>query len=46
MYHQQGSDVLYVGGQGVIYMIPFTHKGVQDSQVDKVGASVKISKVH
>uniref|UniRef100_A0A3B1JXM8 Si:ch211-113g11.6 n=1 Tax=Astyanax mexicanus TaxID=7994 RepID=A0A3B1JXM8_ASTMX len=31
VYHQQGSDVLYVGGRAVIYMISFTHKEVQDT---------------
>ncbi|XP_062848539.1 semaphorin-7A [Trichomycterus rosablanca] len=33
VYHQQGSDVLYVGGQAVIYILTFTHKGVQDTQI-------------
>ncbi|XP_036440091.1 semaphorin-7A isoform X2 [Colossoma macropomum] len=36
VYHQQGSDVLYVGGQAVIYMITFTHKGVQDTLIKLV----------
>ncbi|XP_026862481.2 semaphorin-7A [Electrophorus electricus] len=36
VYHQRGSDVLYVGGQGVIYMLTFTHKGVQDTQIPVV----------
>ncbi|MCI4374500.1 hypothetical protein PGIGA_G00006900 [Pangasianodon gigas] len=36
MYHQQGSNVLYVGGQAVIYMINFTQKGVQETQISAV----------
>ncbi|KAK3550540.1 hypothetical protein QTP70_000015 [Hemibagrus guttatus] len=36
MYHQQGSNVLYVGGQAVIYMINFTQKGVQEKQISAV----------
>ncbi|KAF7708562.1 semaphorin-7A isoform X2 [Silurus meridionalis] len=33
VYHQQGSNVLYVGGQAVIYIINFTQKGVQETQI-------------
>lgn len=33
VYHKQGSDVLYVGGQAVIYMLTFTDKGVLDTKV-------------
>ncbi|XP_060776560.1 semaphorin-7A [Neoarius graeffei] len=36
MYHQQGSNVLYVGGQAVIYMLNFTQKGVQETQISAV----------
>uniref|UniRef100_W5LHM7 Semaphorin-1A n=1 Tax=Astyanax mexicanus TaxID=7994 RepID=W5LHM7_ASTMX len=36
VYHQQGSDVLYVGGRAVIYMISFTHKEVQDTMIPVV----------
>ncbi|XP_053350950.1 semaphorin-7A [Clarias gariepinus] len=36
MYHHQGSNVLYVGGQAVIYMINFTQKGVQETQISAV----------
>ncbi|XP_017336826.1 semaphorin-7A [Ictalurus punctatus] len=36
VYHQQGSNVLYVGGQAVIYMIHFTQKGVQETQISAV----------
>ncbi|TSK34797.1 Toll-like receptor 2 type-1 [Bagarius yarrelli] len=33
VYHQQGSNVLYVGGQAIIYMINFTQKGVEEKQI-------------
>ncbi|XP_051574093.1 semaphorin-7A-like isoform X1 [Myxocyprinus asiaticus] len=33
MYHQQGTDVLYVGGLGVIYKLTFSDKGVHDMQI-------------
>ncbi|XP_064207940.1 semaphorin-7A [Anguilla rostrata] len=33
LYHQEGSNVLYVGGQAVIYMLTFTDKGVTDTQI-------------
>ncbi|KAK2854901.1 hypothetical protein Q7C36_006770 [Tachysurus vachellii] len=36
IYHQQGTNVLYVGGQAVIYMINFTQKGVQEKQITAV----------
>lgn len=33
MYHQEGSDTMYVGGQAVIYVLTFTNRGVRDLQV-------------
>ncbi|XP_048117666.1 semaphorin-7A [Alosa alosa] len=36
VYHKQGTDVLYVGGQAVIYMLTFTDKGVQDKKIPVV----------
>ncbi len=33
VYHQQETDVLYLGGQGVIYKLTFSDKGVHDTQV-------------
>uniref|UniRef100_A0A3B3SGC8 Si:ch211-113g11.6 n=1 Tax=Paramormyrops kingsleyae TaxID=1676925 RepID=A0A3B3SGC8_9TELE len=33
VYHQNGSDDLYVGGQAVIYLLTFTNKGVKDTQI-------------
>ncbi|XP_048880892.1 semaphorin-7A [Brienomyrus brachyistius] len=33
VYHQNGSDDLYVGGQAVIYSLTFTNKGVKDTQI-------------
>ncbi|KAJ8354615.1 hypothetical protein SKAU_G00221820 [Synaphobranchus kaupii] len=33
LYHQEGGDVLYVGGQAAIYMLTFTDKGVSDTQI-------------
>lgn len=35
MYHQEGSDTLYVGGQAMIYVLTFTNRGVDDLQVTK-----------
>lgn len=35
MYHQEGSDTLYVGGQAMIYVLTFTNRGVDDVQVTK-----------
>lgn len=35
MYHQEGSDTLYVGGQAMIYVLTFTNRGVDDIQVTK-----------
>lgn len=36
VYHQQETDVLYVGGQGVIYKLSFSDKGVHDKQVGRM----------
>uniref|UniRef100_A0A3B4XKT5 Si:ch211-113g11.6 n=1 Tax=Seriola lalandi dorsalis TaxID=1841481 RepID=A0A3B4XKT5_SERLL len=33
MYHQEGSDTLYVGGQAMIYVLTFTDRGVHDLQI-------------
>ncbi|XP_033496264.1 semaphorin-7A [Epinephelus fuscoguttatus] len=33
MYHQEGSDTLYVGGQAMIYVLTFTNRGVRDLQI-------------
>lgn len=33
MYHQEGSDTLYVGGKAMLYMLTFTYRGVRDLQV-------------
>ncbi len=33
VYHQQETDVLYLGGQGVIYKLTFSDKRVHDTQV-------------
>lgn len=33
VYHQEGTDVLFVGGQEVIYKLIFSDKGVHDTQV-------------
>lgn len=33
MFHQEGSDTVYVGGQAVIYVLTFTSRGVRDLQV-------------
>ncbi|XP_028837143.1 semaphorin-7A isoform X2 [Denticeps clupeoides] len=33
LYHQKGTDVLYVGGQAVIYALAFTDKGVKDIKI-------------
>uniref|UniRef100_A0A3Q3J0B5 Sema domain-containing protein n=1 Tax=Monopterus albus TaxID=43700 RepID=A0A3Q3J0B5_MONAL len=32
MYHQEGTDRLYVGGQAMIYVLTFTDRGVHDLQ--------------
>lgn len=36
VYHQQGTEVLFVGGQGVIYKLSFSDKGVHDTQIPVV----------
>ncbi|CAN9514427.1 unnamed protein product [Ophioblennius macclurei] len=33
MYHQEGTDTLYVGGQAMIYVLSFTDRGVRDLQI-------------
>ncbi|XP_032373769.1 semaphorin-7A [Etheostoma spectabile] len=33
MYHQDGSDTLYVGGQAMIYVLTFTNRGVRNLQI-------------
>ncbi|KAJ8287997.1 hypothetical protein COCON_G00006560 [Conger conger] len=33
LFHQEGGDVLYVGGQAAVYMLTFTDKGVSDTQI-------------
>ncbi|XP_054903048.1 semaphorin-7A [Poeciliopsis prolifica] len=33
MYHQEGSDTLYVGGQAMIYVFTFSDKGVVDMKI-------------
>ncbi|XP_041649065.1 semaphorin-7A [Cheilinus undulatus] len=33
MYHPEGSDTLYVGGQAMIYVLTFTNRGVRDLQI-------------
>ncbi|XP_049585297.1 semaphorin-7A isoform X1 [Syngnathus scovelli] len=33
MYHQEGSDTLYVGGQAIIYVLTFSNRGVRDVQI-------------
>ncbi|TNN01962.1 semaphorin-7A [Takifugu flavidus] len=33
MYHQEGSDTMYVGGQAVIYVLTFTNRGIRDLQI-------------
>nr|XP_020471166.1 semaphorin-7A-like [Monopterus albus]XP_020471167.1 semaphorin-7A-like [Monopterus albus] len=33
MYHQEGTDRLYVGGQAMIYVLTFTDRGVHDLQI-------------
>lgn len=33
MYHQEGSDTMYVGGRAVVYVLTFTSRGVRDLQV-------------
>lgn len=34
MYHQEGSDTLYVGGRATIYVLNFTDRGVDNQQVN------------
>ncbi|XP_035601875.1 semaphorin-7A-like [Oncorhynchus keta] len=36
VYHQEGTNVLYVGGQTVIYVLTFTDRGVRDLQIPVV----------
>ncbi|XP_056617681.1 semaphorin-7A [Triplophysa dalaica] len=36
VYHQEGTDVLFVGGQEVIYKLIFSDKGVHDTQIPAV----------
>lgn len=33
MFHQEGTDTLYVGGQAMIYVLNFTDKGVNEMQI-------------
>ncbi|KAL3064857.1 hypothetical protein OYC64_000977 [Pagothenia borchgrevinki] len=33
MYHQEGSDTVYVGGQAMVYVLTFTNRGVRDVQI-------------
>ncbi|XP_034466659.1 semaphorin-7A [Hippoglossus hippoglossus] len=33
MYHPEGSDTLYVGGQAMIYVLTFSDRGVRDLQI-------------
>nr|XP_057908764.1 semaphorin-7A isoform X1 [Doryrhamphus excisus] len=33
MYHQEGSNTLYVGGQAMIYVLNFNNRGVHDLQI-------------
>ncbi|XP_069568053.1 semaphorin-7A [Brachyistius frenatus] len=33
MYHQEGSNMLYVGGRAMIYVLTFTDRGVRDLQI-------------
>ncbi|KAM9309301.1 semaphorin-7A [Pholidichthys leucotaenia] len=33
MYHQEGTDTLYVGGKAMIYVLTFTDREVQDLQI-------------
>ncbi|XP_056142987.1 semaphorin-7A [Lampris incognitus] len=40
MYHQEGSNVLYVGGQAVIYVLTFTDRGVRDLQIPVVSDEI------
>uniref|UniRef100_A0A3Q0RET0 Si:ch211-113g11.6 n=1 Tax=Amphilophus citrinellus TaxID=61819 RepID=A0A3Q0RET0_AMPCI len=39
MYHQEGSDTLYVGGKAMIYMLRFTDSGVRDLQQSAINQS-------
>ncbi|XP_034030272.1 semaphorin-7A [Thalassophryne amazonica] len=36
MYHQEGSDTVYVGGQAMIYLLTFTDRGVRNLQIPAV----------
>ncbi|XP_030604883.1 semaphorin-7A [Archocentrus centrarchus] len=42
MYHQEGSDTLYVGGKAMIYMLRFTDSGVRDLQIPAVSDQTAI----
>ncbi|XP_034097279.1 semaphorin-7A [Gymnodraco acuticeps] len=33
MYHQEGSDTVYVGGQAMVYVLTFANRGVRDVQI-------------
>lgn len=33
MFHQEGSNTLYVGGQAMLYVLTFSDRGVRDLQV-------------
>ncbi|XP_026172789.1 semaphorin-7A isoform X2 [Mastacembelus armatus] len=33
MYHQEGTNTLYVGGQAIVYVLTFTDRGVRDVQI-------------
>lgn len=33
MYHQEGSDTLYVGGRAMIYVLTFSNRGIRDLQI-------------
>lgn len=42
MYHQEGSDTLYVGGKAMLYMLTFTYRGVRDLQIPAVSDQTAI----
>ncbi|XP_068616519.1 semaphorin-7A [Brachionichthys hirsutus] len=42
MFHQEGSDTLYVGGQAMIYVLTFTNRGVRDLQIPAVSDQTAI----
>ncbi|XP_051577864.1 semaphorin-7A [Myxocyprinus asiaticus] len=48
VYHEQGTDVLYVGGQEVVYKLTFSDKGVHDIQIpvvmDEIAKQTCVSK--